>query len=67
VDYCARKITEWRWLIYPWAVNEDISGFLKRQTPAPRSLEEARRLLAERYHIKISVRRLRAVYDFMNR
>jgi hypoxanthine phosphoribosyltransferase len=30
VDYSARKIIKWRWLIYPWAVNEDVSDFLKR-------------------------------------
>ena len=34
-DYSAGKIIKWRWLIYPWAVNEDLSDFLARLTPAP--------------------------------
>ena len=65
VDYYARKIIKWRWLIYPWAVNEDISGFLNRLTPAPGSLEDARKLLAERFTIKISQQRLRDIYASM--
>jgi hypothetical protein len=65
VDYYARKIVKWRWLIYPWAVTEDISGFLNRLTPAPRSLEDARKLLAERFNITISGRRLREIYASM--
>jgi hypoxanthine phosphoribosyltransferase len=65
VDYYARKIIKWRWLIYPWAVNEDISGFLQRLTPAPGSLEDARKLLAVRFNIKISQQRLRDIYATM--
>ncbi|MCK5480115.1 MAG: phosphoribosyltransferase [Gammaproteobacteria bacterium] len=67
VDYYARKIIKWRWLIYPWAVNEDVSGFLQRLTPAPGSLEDARKLLAERFNIEISSRRLRNIYAFLDR
>jgi hypoxanthine phosphoribosyltransferase len=26
-DYYAEKMTEWRWIIYPWAVHEDLVGF----------------------------------------
>jgi hypoxanthine phosphoribosyltransferase len=65
VDYYARKIIKWRWLIYPWAVTEDISGFLNRLTPAPDTLEDARKLLSEQFNIKISPRRLREIYASM--
>jgi len=64
VDFCARKIIKWRWLIYPWAVYEDIAGFLQRMSPAPGSLEEARGLLAEQFGIKLSERRLRDIFAF---
>lgn len=63
VDYSARRIIKWRWLIYPWAVNEDISGFLQRLAPA--SLEEAQRLLARQFNIRLSLRRLEAIYESM--
>ena len=29
-DYYAALVTEWRWLIYPGAVREDVSGFVLR-------------------------------------
>ncbi len=29
-DYYAEKITEWKWIIYPWAVHEDLVGFTER-------------------------------------
>ncbi|MGB5179015.1 MAG: phosphoribosyltransferase [Gammaproteobacteria bacterium] len=66
-DYSAGKIIKWRWLIYPWAVNEDVSDFLKRLTPAPGSLEDAQIRLAHRFNIKISLKRLGAIYASMNR
>ncbi len=40
-DFHASEIIEWRWLIYPWAVLEDISGFiqtLKLDEAAPAEL-----------------------------
>lgn len=66
-DYSAGKIIKWRWLVYPWAVNEDISAFLKRLTPAPGSLEDAQQLLVQRFNIKISLKRLGDIYTIMER
>ncbi|MEN8108226.1 MAG: phosphoribosyltransferase [Pseudomonadota bacterium] len=60
-DYYARKIVKWRWLIYPWAVNEDISGFLKRLSPAPDSLGDAQKQLAEHFGINVPQQRLRDI------
>jgi hypoxanthine phosphoribosyltransferase len=47
-DYCAEEVKTWRWLIYPWAVIEDLSGFLSAMSPAPRTAEE----LVERFRIE---------------
>jgi hypoxanthine phosphoribosyltransferase len=65
-DYYSRRIVRWRWLIYPWAVIEDVSGFLKRMEPSPRSVEDAQKLLVERFNIKIPLQRLRYIYTSMN-
>lgn len=65
VDYYARKVIKWRWLIYPWAVNEDIAGFLKQLSPVPQSLQAAQQLLARHFDIKISTQHLRDIYAFM--
>ena len=65
VDYYAGKIVKWRWLIYPWAMHEDICGFLTQLSPAPTTLEQARQMLAERHNIDISQQRLETIYSFM--
>ncbi len=65
VDYLAKTIIKWRWLIYPWAVVEDISDFLKRLTPPPTSLPEAQQQLARQYGIKISRHQLKMLWPFL--
>ena len=40
-DYYGQRIVKWRWIIYPWAVVEDLTGFLRQMDPAPHSFDEA--------------------------
>ena len=61
VDYFARNIIKWRWLIYPWAVYEDIAGFLRDM--AVSSPKQAQQILANEYSIRISLNRLMDIYD----
>ncbi len=53
-DFYAQKIVAWRWLIYPWAVIEDLSGFLAAMRPCPASPEEAVRQLELQHGIRVS-------------
>ena len=47
-DYVAETITDWRWLVYPWAVVEDVGGFLCRMEPRPDGVADAaERLLGD--------------------
>lgn len=66
-DYYARQIVNWRWLIYPWAVKEDISGFLQRLKPVPETMEQAQQQLAEHFGLIISQQRIKDVYEFMKK
>ena len=51
-DYYAERVTEWRWIIYPWAVYEDISGFVLRVLKkGPATAEEIFAALTEDFHI----------------
>jgi hypoxanthine phosphoribosyltransferase len=52
-DYAAGVIDEWRWLIYPWAVVEDVGGFLRQMDPLPRNTEEADRRLRADYGLDV--------------
>lgn len=48
-DYYAKKVVKWRWITYPWAVAEDIGGFIRAMKPRPATPDEAAcRLAAER-------------------
>jgi len=66
VDYQAKTIIKWRWLIYPWAMVEDISDFIQRMTPPPTTLQAAQQQLAEQYGIKISQHQLKQLWVFLN-
>ena len=67
VDFYARKIIKWRWLVYPWAIQEDIAAFLDRLTPPPSSLEDAQQQLADQFGIHLSRQMLQVVYEFAER
>lgn len=60
VDYFAKKIIKWRWLIYPWAITEDISGFL--ESLSPKTVAEAQQILVEQFGIKIPAQRIEEVF-----
>ncbi len=51
-DYYGHKIVKWRWIIYPWALMEDISGFVAQMEKPPKNIEVAARILLEKYAIR---------------
>ncbi|NCA68830.1 MAG: phosphoribosyltransferase [Sphingobacteriia bacterium] len=53
-DYAAAVINEWRWLIYPWAVVEDVGGFLRSMQPPPADAAEASARLSSDYGLTLS-------------
>lgn len=52
-DYFALVCPVWRWIVYPWALHEDLVGFSKRvlMEAGPRTLEELKEELAGRYRL----------------
>ncbi len=53
-DFFAQRVIRWRWITYPWAVVEDLGGFIRRMEPMPTSIEEAALRLQQDYRIKVS-------------
>jgi len=53
-DYFAREEKEWRWIIYPWAVHEDMVGFVEKVLSGI-SLDEKgiTTALVERYRLSV--------------
>lgn len=54
-DFFGAGIRTWRWIIYPWAVHEDIGGFLGRMEAGerPGSVQEAAAFFSRHYGIRV--------------
>lgn len=63
-DYFGQEVKRWRWIIYPWAVMEDLTGFLARMEPAPRDPETAAARLRQEYGLRIPRETLEDVFRF---
>ncbi|MCD6430903.1 MAG: phosphoribosyltransferase, partial [Deltaproteobacteria bacterium] len=52
-EYFAHRIIKWRWLIYPWAVIEDISGLFAKMDSHPSTVGKAAAVFLEKYRCKV--------------
>ena len=57
-DFYAAKIVKWRWLIYPWAVTEDISSLIEAEIPLPASHEQIKQHLLQHHGITVTEQQL---------
>ena len=64
-DYWAEKQDDWKWIIYPWAVYEDLTGFIGRVSTSPMAPEDIRRALKNNFGIKISRKDLMEILNDM--
>lgn len=60
-DYYVETVNKWRWIIYPWALTEDIKGFINRMEQRPATLEETRIRLEQEYDVKLTIKQLEDV------
>jgi len=52
-QFFGARVIRWRWLVYPWAVCEDIGSFIERMEPAPRTPTEAAQRLRTIHGIRV--------------
>jgi hypoxanthine phosphoribosyltransferase len=57
-DYYAGTISEWRWIIYPWAVNEDLSGMIDKMQFGTRDPLRLQREFKVRYDVEVTVQQI---------
>lgn len=62
-DYWGEKIREWNWIIYPWAIYEDLLKFLEDALDHPMTTEEIRKDFKTKYNIIISRKELSCVLE----
>jgi hypoxanthine phosphoribosyltransferase len=53
-DFYAAEVTKWRWLIYPWAILEDVSGFIRELGLVDAAPERMEAEIAAVYGVRIS-------------
>ncbi|MGD2074558.1 MAG: phosphoribosyltransferase [Gammaproteobacteria bacterium] len=53
-DYFAEEVVDWHWIVYPWALIEDLSGFLREMRSPPASAEAFDAFLREQHGIRVS-------------
>jgi len=58
-DYFALELKEWSWLTYPWALLEDVTGFIQKLGLEDAPLPELKDALAKSYGIRPSAQALR--------
>jgi hypoxanthine phosphoribosyltransferase len=63
-DYYAEELVNWRWIIYPWALIEDLSGFLREMVPRPASVEAFAAYLLAQHGIDVERATLEDVLAF---
>jgi hypoxanthine phosphoribosyltransferase len=61
-DYYVNRIVKWRWVIFPWHVWEDLSGFIKNIMAAGITKEEdIQGELKKRYSIDLKMEKIREI------
>jgi hypoxanthine phosphoribosyltransferase len=53
-DFYGQQLRTWRWIIYPWAVIEDVRGLLRRLPECAHDRETVARLLSQAYGLRLA-------------
>ncbi len=57
-DFYAETVSVWRWLIYPWAVNEDLSSMIAKIQSDNCDITQLQRLIKQRHGIDVTCRQI---------
>jgi len=57
-EFYAEKIQQWRWIIYPWAVTEDLASFISAMEPQNRSIEAITVYLRRHHGIDVTAQQI---------
>jgi len=62
-NYYAEIVHEWRWIIYPWAVLEDLRSILESMQTPPATIEEFARYLKQQHELEVTGQILEDVFS----
>lgn len=60
-DFYAEIVHEWRWIIYPWAVMEDLRSILENMEIPAATIEDFSRYLKQQHQLEVPVQTLEDV------
>lgn len=63
-DFSAGEVRKWRWMLYPWAMVEDVAQFLREMVPAPQGAAETLKRLQVTYGLTLTPSQLARVVYF---
>lgn len=64
-DFRSAELKQWCWLLYPWAVVEDVGQFIREMEPLPEDETQIRQQLQQQYGLQLSSEQLERVLRFM--
>ena len=53
VEYVAERVIGWRWMLYQWALTEDVTAFARRMDPRPATRAELASRLERDYGLRL--------------
>ncbi len=62
-DYYGEEMREWKWIIYPWSIFEDLAELTDRVSEGEMTAEEIREKLKYRFDVDVSVELVREVLE----
>ena len=65
-DFYAEIVQTWRWIIYPWAVIEDMRSILQQMQVKPRTVEEFSSYIDENHQLKVPQKILQDVFSLVD-
>jgi hypoxanthine phosphoribosyltransferase len=57
-DFYVETVSEWRWLVYPWAVNEDLSSMIAKMRLDNSDVTLLKRQIKQRHGIDVTSRQI---------
>lgn len=63
-DFKAETMREWRWVLYPWAVVEDVGQFIRDMDPIPDTRQAIHDALRERHELVLDPGQLERVIRY---
>ncbi len=66
-DFFAARVKTWRWIIYPWALMEDLTGFVEAMKPRPEGAPAMVDRLQREHGIRVSQAVMRDVLATLER